>query len=65
MHAGEVLTLTQSLRHLEWFHDHVRIENVRFDGTTATPTGGRLRPIDTPGRGLRLRPQAVESCRVR
>jgi len=56
---------TTNLRHLEWFHDHVRIENLLFDGTTSTPTGGLLRPADTPGHGLRLRPRTAEPYRVR
>jgi L-alanine-DL-glutamate epimerase-like enolase superfamily enzyme len=32
-----------NLRHLEWFHDHVRIEDMFFDGTL-DPTGGVLHP---------------------
>jgi L-alanine-DL-glutamate epimerase-like enolase superfamily enzyme len=38
--------------HLEWFHDHVRIEGMLFDGAVQ-PAGGLLRPDDTrPGLGL-------------
>lgn len=36
-----------NLRHLEWFHDHVRIERILFDGTL-TPDGGALTPAPTP-----------------
>ena len=36
------------LRHLEYFHDHVRIEHMLFDGAL-TPVEGALRP-DGPGR---------------
>lgn len=44
-----------NLRHLEWFHDHVRIENLFFEGTLP-PTGGQLRPAaDAPGLGLVFR----------
>ncbi|WP_026818240.1 enolase C-terminal domain-like protein [Arthrobacter castelli] len=44
-----------NMRHLEWFHDHVRIENLLFDGTLP-PTGGAVRPDpDAPGLGLTLR----------
>ena len=32
---------TPNLRHLEWFHDHVRIEHMFFDGAL-DPTGGAL-----------------------
>jgi hypothetical protein len=34
---------TPNLRHLEWFHDHVRIESLFFDGTL-DPAGGVIRP---------------------
>jgi L-alanine-DL-glutamate epimerase-like enolase superfamily enzyme len=40
------------LRHLEWFHDHVRIEAKLFDGARE-PKGGRLAPdLSAPGHGL-------------
>ncbi len=45
----------QSLRHLEWFHDHVRIERLLFDGTLE-PQDGALVPDRTrPGNGLELK----------
>lgn len=41
-----------NLRHLEWFHDHVRIENLVFDGTLRA-AGGRMKPDDAGvGHGL-------------
>jgi len=41
--------------HLEYFHDHVRIENLLFDGV-AQPQSGELRPdLARPGLGLVLR----------
>ena len=40
------------LRHLEWFHDHVRIEHMLFDGAPA-PANGEIRPDPSrPGNGL-------------
>lgn len=40
------------LRHLEWFHDHVRIEAMLFDGAPV-PKDGLIRPdLDRPGLGL-------------
>ena len=43
---------TPNLRHLEWFHDHVRIEDMFFEGT-GDPRGGSVRPDDDrPGNGL-------------
>jgi hypothetical protein len=34
------------LRHLDYFHDHVRIEHMRFDGVP-TLADGRLGPTAT------------------
>ncbi|MFO1039670.1 MAG: enolase C-terminal domain-like protein [Geminicoccaceae bacterium] len=40
------------LRHLEWFHDHVRIERMLFDGAPE-PRDGVIRPdLTRPGLGL-------------
>jgi L-alanine-DL-glutamate epimerase-like enolase superfamily enzyme len=48
------------LAHLEYFHDHVRIERQIFDGAVA-PIEGLLAPaLDRPGLGLELRRQDVE-----
>jgi hypothetical protein len=42
-------------RHLEYFHDHVRVESLLFDGALE-PVGGALRPDRSrPGHGLELR----------
>jgi L-alanine-DL-glutamate epimerase-like enolase superfamily enzyme len=55
---------TPNLRHLEWFHDHVRIEQMFFDGAL-DPTGGALRPSPTaPGHGLRLRREVASRYQV-
>ncbi len=46
---------TPSVRHVEWFHDHVRIEGQLLDGVT-TPEGGVATPDpDRPGLGVTLR----------
>jgi L-alanine-DL-glutamate epimerase-like enolase superfamily enzyme len=43
------------LRHVEYFHDHVRIERMFFDGVAA-PEDGALRPdLTRPGLGLELK----------
>ena len=40
------------MRHLEWFHDHVRIERMLFDGAPQ-PRDGRIAPdLTAPGHGL-------------
>ena len=44
-----------NVRHIEWFHDHVRIERSLFDGVVE-PERGELRPdLDRPGLGLELK----------
>ncbi|MGP9022745.1 enolase C-terminal domain-like protein [Streptomyces sp. BR1] len=54
-----------NLRHLEWFHDHVRIENLLFDGAL-DPTGGRVSPgaDGGTGHGLTLRAEHAEPYRT-
>ncbi|HEY1943227.1 MAG TPA: enolase C-terminal domain-like protein [Roseiarcus sp.] len=43
------------VRHLEWFHDHVRIERMVFDGAP-TPCDGAIAPdLSRPGLGLVLK----------
>ncbi|HWC75779.1 MAG TPA: enolase C-terminal domain-like protein [Gemmatimonadales bacterium] len=43
------------MRHLEWFHDHVRIEQMLFAGAPV-PDHGQLRPDRSrPGMGLELK----------
>ena len=52
------------LRHLEWFHDHVRIEHMLFDGAP-TPRKGAIRPdLARPGLGLDFRWQDAERFAV-
>ncbi|WP_329406871.1 mandelate racemase [Streptomyces sp. NBC_00704] len=54
-----------NLRHLEWFHDHVRIERLLFDGVLA-PDGGALAPgaDGRPGLGLALAAERARPYRV-
>lgn len=60
-----VAAATPNLRHVEWFHDHVRIESMFFEGTL-DPSGGTLRPDpDAPGHGLTLRTADIEGYLVR
>jgi L-alanine-DL-glutamate epimerase-like enolase superfamily enzyme len=64
LHAA-VAAAVPNLRHLEWFHDHVRIESMFFDGTL-DPTGGVIRPDPgTTGLGLVLRAADAEKYRIR
>lgn len=49
--------------HLEYFHDHVRIEQQLFDGVPR-PSGGTLAPdLSRPGLGLELKTQEAECFR--
>jgi hypothetical protein len=57
MHPGMAL---EQLVHLEYFHDHVRIEQLLFDGVVA-PRQGALHPaLDAPGNGLELKAAEAE-----
>ncbi|MDQ2817575.1 MAG: mandelate racemase [Candidatus Eremiobacteraeota bacterium] len=52
VHAGCAL---DSFRHLEYFHDHVRIERMLFDGAL-TPVDGAIAPdLTRPGFGLEFK----------
>jgi L-alanine-DL-glutamate epimerase-like enolase superfamily enzyme len=52
------------LRHLEYFHTHVRLEGIAFDGTLS-PAGGTLRPDPgRPGLGLEVKWADLEQYRV-
>jgi L-alanine-DL-glutamate epimerase-like enolase superfamily enzyme len=58
-----VATATPRLRHLEYFHDHARIERLFFDGCP-DPMHGTLPTPDGPGHGLTLRTTDAEEYRV-
>ncbi|HEY3519450.1 MAG TPA: enolase C-terminal domain-like protein [Rhodanobacteraceae bacterium] len=55
---------SRPLRHIEYFHDHVRIEGMLFEGVL-NPAGGALHPDPSrPGMGLEFRHQDAERYRV-
>jgi L-alanine-DL-glutamate epimerase-like enolase superfamily enzyme len=57
--SANVFATVGRLRHLEYFHDHVRIERMLFDGVP-DPDGGVLRPDrSVAGNGLELKRQEV------
>jgi L-alanine-DL-glutamate epimerase-like enolase superfamily enzyme len=63
LHA-HVAAAVPNLRHLEYFHDHVRIESMLFDGALV-PTAGALHPDPTrPGLGLTLKDSDADPFRV-
>ncbi len=63
LHAP-VLAAVPNLRHLEWFHDHERIESMLFTGSL-DPAGGTVAPDPgTPGHGMVLDREAAAPYRV-
>jgi L-alanine-DL-glutamate epimerase-like enolase superfamily enzyme len=63
LHAHAAMA-TPNVRHLEWFHDHVRIEQLFFDGAL-DPQGGAVCPHPTaPGHGLCLRREVASRYQV-
>jgi hypothetical protein len=54
----------ETARHVEWFHDHARIEGILFAGAPQ-PEDGALRPDPaSPGLGVELRREDAERWRV-
>jgi len=52
------------VRHMEYFHDHVRIEQMLFDGALS-PVGGEIQPdLGRPGLGLELKDADAERFAV-
>jgi L-alanine-DL-glutamate epimerase-like enolase superfamily enzyme len=59
-HVGAAVV---NLRHIEYFHDHLRIERLLFDGVL-DPQGGAFTPDpDQPGLGPRLKTTDAERYR--
>jgi L-alanine-DL-glutamate epimerase-like enolase superfamily enzyme len=62
--SAHAFCAVRRLRHLEYFHDHVRIERMLFDGTL-DPSQGWLRPDPgRPGHGLELKAADAERYRA-
>jgi L-alanine-DL-glutamate epimerase-like enolase superfamily enzyme len=59
-HAGAAVV---NLRHIEYFHDHQRIEQLLFDGAVAVRDGVLTPDPASPGLGLRLRAADAERFR--
>ncbi|MCA1217428.1 enolase C-terminal domain-like protein [Streptomyces sp. 8L] len=62
---AHVAAAVPNLRHLEWSHDHVRVESALFDGLL-DPAGGTVEPgaSGAPGLGLAVRREEVRRYRV-
>lgn len=62
--SAHAFCAVRRLRHLEYFHDHVRVEHLLFDGNLS-PADGALRPAaDRPGLGLEVKWDDAEPYRV-
>ncbi len=59
--SAHVCCAVETLAHLEYFHDHVRVENMIFDGVLEPEEGGYLRPDPARlGLGLELKRSEAE-----
>jgi L-alanine-DL-glutamate epimerase-like enolase superfamily enzyme len=54
-----------NLRHVEYFHDHQRIERILFDGALSPDAGALAPDPDQPGLGLTFRDSDAERYRHR
>ncbi len=52
------------LRHLEWFYDHVRIEQMLFDGAPLARDGAIEPDLGRPGHGVTFKAKDAERYRV-
>jgi L-alanine-DL-glutamate epimerase-like enolase superfamily enzyme len=52
------------LRHLEWFHDHVRIEQMLFDGAPVAQDGVIQPDLGRSGHGIEFKAKDAERFRV-
>ncbi|MDN5759515.1 MAG: mandelate racemase [Tomitella sp.] len=63
--SAHVGTAVWHIRHLEYFHDHTRIEGMAFDGALTPEPPGVLRPDRTrPGLGVQVRWADLDRYRV-
>ena len=63
LHA-HVAASVANLRHVEYFHDHARLEPLLFDGVPEVRDGALQVPLDAPGNGLRLKVSDAERYRT-
>ncbi|HET6865060.1 MAG TPA: enolase C-terminal domain-like protein, partial [Solirubrobacteraceae bacterium] len=65
LHCGPAIhmhpaTALEQLVHLEYFHDHVRIEHMLFDGVVEPVDGALVPDLERPGNGLELKRSEAE-----
>jgi L-alanine-DL-glutamate epimerase-like enolase superfamily enzyme len=65
LHAHLCCTANRA-EHVEYFHDHVRIERMFFEGATTKHKNGFLRPdFSQPGLGLQFKRKNAEKFRIK
>jgi L-alanine-DL-glutamate epimerase-like enolase superfamily enzyme len=62
--SAHVCCAMETLEHIEYFHDHVRIERMLFDGTLEPSDGCLVPDRSRPGLGLQLKRADAERFRV-
>ena len=56
---------TPAMRHVEWFSDHARIEEMLFEGSPRPDKGVLAPDLARPGLGLTLKRPDAEKFRAR
>ncbi len=64
VHLHACLAAPGQLRPLEWFHDHVRIEEQLFDGAPVPRHGALEADLSLPGLGLELRRAEADKFQI-
>ena len=59
-----VASAAKMLRHIEYFHDHVRIESMLFDGTPEPIDGNMTPDLERPGIGLEFKKADAEQYAI-
>ncbi|MFI6808081.1 enolase C-terminal domain-like protein [Streptomyces luteogriseus] len=62
--SAHAFCAVRRLRHLEYFHDHVRVEQLLFDGTLSSENGALSPDTGRPGLGLDVKWSEAEPYRV-
>ncbi len=62
--SAHVCCAMETLEHIEYFHDHVRIERMLFDGTLEPDDGCLVPDRSRPGLGLELKRSEAERFRL-
>jgi L-alanine-DL-glutamate epimerase-like enolase superfamily enzyme len=64
LHLHPCCSVTAPFRHMEYFHDHVRIESMLFDGTSDTAAGSLRPDLSRPGLGLEFKHEDADRFKI-